>query len=202
MNTFSSTSSSESPSPPLESQHVVTSLPSSPITTSIPIATTASASSSATTLEESSPRHFQHPSTRTQQQPLVSQVTKVCRKVQWKCSYLLGFQSLFLSSVTFSRTHDCVCVLFLQQITPEPIPLPSQLDSRENTIPSKPPLSNDQQNSPASLQPSGIPSPSLSGTNLNQTGSSSPLRPTLSSTMQKDITLETRVYQVKLIQRA
>ncbi|XP_020615174.1 ubiquitin-associated protein 2-like isoform X1 [Orbicella faveolata] len=153
----SSTSSSDSPSPPLESQHVVTSLPSSPITTSIPIATTASASSSVTTLEESSPRHFQHPSPRTQQQPLVSQVTK--------------------------------------QITPEPIPLPSQLDSRENSMPGKPPHSNDQQNSPASLQPSGIPSPSLSGTNLNQTGSSSPLRPTLSSTMQKDITLDTRVYQ-------
>lgn len=97
---------------------------------------------------------------------------------------------------TPSRTHDCVCVLFLKQITPEPIPLPSQLDSRENSVPGKPPLTNDQQTSPASLQTSGIPSPSLSGTNLNQTGSSSPLRPTLSSTMQKDITLDTRVYQV------
>lgn len=96
LNTFSSTSSSESPSPPLESQHVVTSLPSSPITASIPIATTASASSSATTLEESSPRHFQHPSPRTQQQSLVSQVTKVCIKVLWNRSSLLGFQSLFL----------------------------------------------------------------------------------------------------------
>lgn len=105
--TFSSTSSSESPSPPLESQHVMTSLPSSPITASIPIATTASASSSGTTLEESSPRHFQHPSPRTQQQQLVSQVTKVCRKMLWNV-VLSEYQSLFLSSETFSRTHDCI----------------------------------------------------------------------------------------------
>ncbi|KAL9985955.1 hypothetical protein ACROYT_G000006 [Oculina patagonica] len=152
----SSTTSSESPSPPLETQHVVTSLSSSPMATPITIATTASASASVTTLEDSSPRHFQHPSPRAQQQPLVPQVTK--------------------------------------QITPEPIPLPPQLDSRENSIPTKPQLSTDQQSS-ASLQQSGIPSPSLSGTNLNQAGSSSPLRPALSSTMQKDITLETRAYQ-------
>lgn len=84
MNTFSSTTSSESPSPPLETQHVVTSLPSSPVATPITIATTASASASVTTLEDSSPRHFQHPSPRAQQQPLVPQVTKVCRKRQWK----------------------------------------------------------------------------------------------------------------------
>lgn len=153
----SSSSSSESPSPPLEPPRAVTSLPSSPITTPLTITTSASASSSVTTLEESSPRHFQHPSPRSQQQSLVSQVTK--------------------------------------QITPEPIPLPPQLDSRENIITSKSPLSNDQQKSSPSLQSSSIPSPSLSGANLTQSGSSSPLRPALSSSTQKDITLETRAYQ-------
>ena len=78
--TFSSSSSSESSSPPLEPQRTVTSLPSASITKPITIATSASASSSVTTLEESSPRHFQHPSPRSQQQALVSQVTKVCGK--------------------------------------------------------------------------------------------------------------------------
>lgn len=80
LTTFSSSSSSESSSPPLEPQRTVTSLPSASITKPITIATSASASSSVTTLEESSPRHFQHPSPRSQQQALVSQVTKVCGK--------------------------------------------------------------------------------------------------------------------------
>lgn len=154
----SSTSSSESPSPPLPSQHVATSLPSSPITTPVTIATSTSAGSSLTSLEESSPRHFQHPSPRTQQQTLsVSQITK--------------------------------------PITPDPIPLPPQLDTRESSIPNKAPLSTDQQKSSPSLQSSTIPSPSLSAANHNQAGSSSPLRSTLPSTMQKDINLETRSYQ-------
>lgn len=153
----SSSSSSESSSPPLEPQRTVTSLPSSSVTKPITIATSASASSSVTTLEESSPRHFQHPSPRSQQQSLVSQVTK--------------------------------------QITPEPIPLPPQLDSRDNIISSKPPLSDDQQKSSTSLQSPAIPSPSLGGANLTQSGSSSPLRPGLSSSIPKDITLETRTYQ-------
>ena len=80
LTTFSSSSSSESSSPPLEPQRTVTSLPSASITKPITIATSASASSSVTTQEESSPRHFQHPSPRSQQQALVSQVTKVCGK--------------------------------------------------------------------------------------------------------------------------
>ena len=109
--TFSSTSSSESPSPPLESQHVMTSLPSSPITASIPIATTASASSSGTTLEESSPRHFQHPSPRTQQQQLVSQVTKVCRKMLWNV-LLSEFQRLFSQVLKHSAEPMIVLCFF------------------------------------------------------------------------------------------
>lgn len=153
----SSTSSSESPSPPLPSQHIVTSLPSSPIATPVTIATSTSAGSSLTSLEDSSPRHFQHPAPRSPQQALgVSLVTK--------------------------------------PITAEPIPLP-QIDSRENSIPSKPPLSTDQQKSSPGLQSSSIPSPSLSATNHNQTASPSPLRQTLPSTVQKDITLESRPFQ-------
>lgn len=160
----SSTSSSESPSPPLPSQHTATSLPSSPIATPITIATSTSAGSSLTSLEESSSRHFQHPSPRTQQQSInISQVTK--------------------------------------PITPEPIPMPPQMDTRESSVPSKSPLSSDQQKSSPNLQSSTISSPSLSAaTNHNQVGSSSPMRSTLSSSLQKDISLETRPYQKHVTQ--
>ncbi|XP_068693133.1 ubiquitin-associated protein 2-like isoform X1 [Montipora foliosa] len=158
----SSTSSSESPSPPLPSHHVPTSLPSSPITTPITIATSTSAGSTLTSLEESSPRHFQHPSPRSQQQLMgVSQVTK--------------------------------------PVAPEPIPLP-QMDTRETSIPNTSSLSTDQQKSSPALQPAHIPSPSLSATNHNQTGSPSLVRATLPSTMQKDLNLESRAYQKHVTQ--
>lgn len=150
----SSTSSSESPSPPLPSQHIVSSMSSSPITTPITIATSTSSGSTLTSLEESSPRHFQHPSPRSQQQ-------------------LLGVS---------------------KPVAPEPIPLP-QIDVRETSITNKPAFSSDQQKSSAGLQSAHIPSPSLNVTNPNQTVSPSLVRSTLPSSIQKDLSLESRVYQ-------
>lgn len=103
----SSTSSSESPSPPLPSQHIVSSMSSSPITTPITIATSTSSGSTLTSLEESSPRHFQHPSPRSQQQLLgvskvnscfyIKSVTFFCPSVAiFNCPFIVCFFLYFV----------------------------------------------------------------------------------------------------------